>query len=167
MATATMTSNPDCKAGTIGNSEGEVILDWRIRTAGEWPVTSNLGQPLGDFQCTTYYEQMRLMFEGGKASTNEGQARCACQVVGVVCHRMGRTFEGPMVTVSDDGRMGGGVRDQLYSTSVVMCWAGLGSKARAWAGLLWAWAYGDAEPSPVGGLGLGWAWLGLGPGLAI
>ena len=50
---------------------------------------------------------------------------------------------------------------------VVMCQAGLGSKARAWAGLLWAWAYGDAEPSPVGGLGLGWAWLGLGPGLAI
>ena len=50
---------------------------------------------------------------------------------------------------------------------LVMCWARLGSKARAWAGLSWAWAYGDAEPSPVGGLGLGWAWLGLGPGLAI
>ena len=39
--------------------------------------------------------------------------------------------------------------------TLVMCWAGLGSKAWAWAGLLWGWAWGDTEPSPVGGLELG------------
>ena len=50
---------------------------------------------------------------------------------------------------------------------LVMCWAGLCSKAQAWAGPLWAWACGAAEPSPIGRLGLGWAWLGLGPGLGI
>ena len=33
-------------------------------------------------------------------------------------------------------------------TVLVMCWAGPGSKGRAWAGLLWAWA----------GLGLARAW---------
>ena len=46
-----------------------------------------------------------------------------------------------------------------------MCWAGPGSKARAWAGLLWAWAYQNVKPSPLDGLGLGPGWLGLGPGL--
>jgi hypothetical protein len=61
----------------------------------------------------------------------------------------------------------GGHSAPVHRLYLVMCWARLGSKARAWAGLLWAWAYGDAEPSPVGGLGLGWAWLGLGPGLGI
>ena len=55
----------------------------------------------------------------------------------------------------------------IEALSVVMCWAGLGSKAWAQAGALWAWACGDAEPGPVGGLRLGWAWLGLGPGLGI
>jgi len=44
--------------------------------------------------------------------------------------------------------------------SDVSGWAGLGSKARAWAGLCQAWACRNVKPSPLCG-------LGLGPGLPV
>ena len=74
-----------------------MILDWGIGTAGERPATSNVGQPVGDFQRATYYEQIGVTL---KASTSEGQARCArgwatFDEVGAVRHRMRRT--GPAV----------------------------------------------------------------------
>ena len=46
-----------------------------------------------------------------------------------------------------------------------MYWAGLGSKARAWAGLHKAWACQNVKPGPLSGLGLGPGWLRPGPGL--
>ena len=50
-------------------------------------------------------------------------------------------------------------------TQVVMCWAGLGSNTRAWAGLPGAQAHPNLEPGPQGGLRLGLAGLRLKPRL--
>jgi hypothetical protein len=57
------------------------------------------------------------------------------------------------------------LRELQAVQSIVMCRAGLGSKARAWAGLWWAWACQNAEPGPLSGLGLGLGWLGTRPRL--
>jgi hypothetical protein len=48
---------------------------------------------------------------------------------------------------------------------VVLCWAGPGSKAQAWAWLSRAWACQNGEPSPLSRPGLGLGRLGLGPRL--
>ena len=52
----------------------------------------------------------------------------------------------------------------LYS-SLVMCWAQLGLKPRAWAGLQRARACQNSSLTLSWGPGLAWAWLGLSPGL--
>jgi len=48
---------------------------------------------------------------------------------------------------------------------LVVCRAGLGPNAPAWAGLGRARAHKNVEPGPGRRLGLGWAGLGLKPGL--
>jgi hypothetical protein len=64
-----------------------------------------------------------------------------------------------IIEAVETGTTGKGV-GRRYDLGVVMCRAGLGSSAPAWARLGRAWAHENLEPGPGWrlGLGSGWAW---------